>query len=348
MYTDTQNPNLLAQQVIDRCAVEAIAGHCTQIDVTLCTDGSLLVADDGRGVPVEIDPRENASVLELMLTRLGVAASAFGLAVVNALSSRLDCRVNRGGEEYFIGFRDSELHSKLAVTGSNDTRSTGTTIRFWPDPAFFDSGMFSVPDLRHMLRVKAALCTGLRVTFSNEATGEKDEWFFTDDLRTYLIERLGKSEWLPAEPITGGCHADDAVFDYALTWMLEGQRVVRESYANQVPMPNSGAHVEALRAGVARAVREFSEACDLLPYGIKLAPEDVWEKVGFVLSMNTQNTWVGKARRTAGRLAPSHAARMERFVSDSVSRWLNLHADAAERIVRLALTAARTRLRDGR
>jgi len=349
MYTDTQRPNHLAQEVIHNGALEAVEGHCTQIDVTLFGDGSLQVADDGRGLPVEIDPLANVSALELILTELYCPPPPrLGLAVVNALSRRLDCWVRRGTEEYFISFRDGELHSKLTVTRSIDRHTTGTTLRFWPDPTFFDSGTFSVPDLQHTLRVKAALCPGLRVTFSNEATGKKDEWFFTDDLRTYLIERLGQSERLPVEPITGGCHADSVVVDYALNWALDGRAVVRESYVNLLPSRKGGTQVEELlRAGVARAVRQFSEARGLVPHSIELAPEDVWEKASFVLSAKIQTEDLGGGL-TDGRLASSHAALVKSLASDSMSRWLQLHPDAAERIARLALATARERIRDGR
>jgi topoisomerase-4 subunit B len=334
--------------VVDCGAFEALAGHCQQINVTLLKDGSLQVTDDGPGMPLEIVPREHVSVLELLLTTLpaGAATPAYGLALVNALSSRLECRVRRGGEEYSISFRDSELHSKLTVTDSIDMRTTGTTVRFWPDPAFFGCGAFCVADLRHMLRTKAALCTGLRITFSEEATGEQDSWRFSDDLRTYLTEQLGHSRRLPAGPITGGCHSDDAVIDYALTWTLHEQAPVRESYADLVPTPRDSPLVDGLRAGAARAVRQFGETHDLAPRDTQLAIEDIWERASFVVSARAQGLWARRTCFMGMRMADMTS--MERLAEDSVSRWMNLHPGAAERIVRIALAGAQGRACDGR
>jgi topoisomerase-4 subunit B len=345
MYTDTRCPNHLVELLLDHGVHEVTAGHCTRIDVTLFEDGSLQVTDDGRGIPVAIDPREGVSILQLCLTRLrasGLDGSAVPLAllVVTALSRRLDCWARREGAEYFIAFREGELHSKLAATGRDDTHAGGTTMRIWPDPAFFDSGAaFCLPQLRCMLRTKAALCPGMRVTLRDEATGGKDEWRFTDDLRTYLVEQLGQAQRMPAEPITGGCHADGAVADYALTWTPQGRAVVAESYLDTVAVPASRDRLLAgFRAGVGRAVRELAEARHLLPHGISLAPEDVWEKISVVLSAKNQTSSGWETCMSGG---PS--ALTEHLAYESLSRWLDLHPPAAELIVQLAVITARAR-----
>ena len=195
MYTHTSRPNHLAHEVIDNSVDEATNGHAKQIDVTLYKDGSLEVADDGRGMPVDIHPKEKVSGVELILTRLHAGGKfsdknykhsgglhGVGVSVVNALSKKLETHIRRGGKEYLISFKDGKVDSKLSVVGSVGARNTGTTVHFWPDPKFFDSDKFSVPPLKHTLKAKAVLCPGLRITFTNEATGEKDEWFYTGDL----------------------------------------------------------------------------------------------------------------------------------------------------------------------
>ncbi|MDA8348408.1 MAG: ATP-binding protein, partial [Pseudomonadota bacterium] len=214
MYTHTSRPNHLAHEVIDNSVDEALAGFCKQIDVTLFKDGSLMVADDGRGMPVDIHPKEKVSGVELILTRLHAGGKfsdkaytfsgglhGVGVSVVNALSKRLECRIRRGGKEYGIAFADGKLIEKLAVLGSVGQRNTGTSVRFWPDPQFFDSDKFSVQQLKHTLKAKAVLCAGLRISFTHELTGERDEWFYSGDLGAYLLEELGERERLPNEPI---------------------------------------------------------------------------------------------------------------------------------------------------
>src|SRR5262252_2359965 len=298
MYTHTQRPNHLAHEVIDNSVDEAIAGYCKQIDVVLYKDGSLEVADDGRGMPVDVHPKEKVSGAELILTRLHAGGKfsdktykfsgglhGVGVSVVNALSKHLECWIKRGGKEYNISFKDGKIASKLEEIGTVGQRNTGTTLRFWPDPKFFDSDKFSVPQLKHTLKAKAVLCPGLRVTFKNEASGEKDEWFYTGDLGAYLVEELEKHERIPAEPITGTRAGDDDAVDYALCWAPDAEKPVGESYVNLIPTPEGGTHVNGLRAGVAQAVREFCEFRNLVPRGIKLTPEDVWDKASYVLSV---------------------------------------------------------------
>lgn len=178
MSARMSRPDHLAQLLVDRSVDEAVAGRCNRIDVTLFRDGSLEVADDGTRLPVEIDPSQDVSGVELMLTRLpGNRLPPVGLSVVNALSRRLDCWVWHGGKEYSISFRDSKLHAPFAPTGRKDPRKTGTKMRFWPDPRFFDRDRLSVPQLKRMLEAKAVLCPGLRVSFTQEETAEESEWF---------------------------------------------------------------------------------------------------------------------------------------------------------------------------
>ena len=357
MYTHTSRPNHLAHEVIDNSVDEALAGHCKQIDVTLYKDGSLQVADDGRGMPVDIHPKEKVSGVELILTRLHAGGKfsdktykfsgglhGVGVSVVNALSARLDCRIRRGGREYNISFRDGKVHSKLEATGVVGQRNTGTAVRFWPDPKFFDSDRFSVPQLRHTLKAKAVLCPGLRITFTNEATAERDEWFFTGDLGAYLLDELGKTELLPPEPITGSREESSDAVSYALVWAPNAEASLGESYANLIPTTEGGTHVNGLRSAVAQAVREFCEFRNLVPRGLKLTPEDVWDKACYVLSIKIDEPqFAGQMKE---RLASRDAAGLvEGFVRDSMALWLNRHPDAGERIAQYAIGNAQERLK---
>ena len=357
MYTDTSRPNHLAHEVIDNSVDEALAGHAKRIDVTAFKDGSLEVRDDGRGMPVDIHPKEKVSGVELILTRLHAGGKfdsgsygfsgglhGVGVSVVNALSKQLECWVRRGGNEYNIGFRDGKVSSKLTVVGTVGQRNTGTTVRFWPDPKFFDAEKFSIPQLRHTLKAKAVLCPGLRISFTNEATGETDEWFFAGDLGAYLVDELGKAERLPAEPITGKREQDQDVVEYAICWAPGAENPVAESYVNLIPTPEGGTHVNGLRAGAAAAVREFCEFRNLLPRGIKLAPEDVWDSARYVLSIKIRDPQF--AGQTKERLASRDAAQLvEGYAKDAIGLWLAQHPDAGERIAQFAIQNAQERLK---
>ena len=357
MYTDTSRPNHLAHEVIDNSVDEALSGHAKRIDVTAFKDGSLEVRDDGRGMPVDIHPKEKVSGVELILTRLHAGGKfdsgsygfsgglhGVGVSVVNALSKQLECWVRRGGNEYNIGFRDGKVSSKLEVVGSVGQRNTGTTVRFWPDSKFFDSEKFSIPQLRHTLKAKAVLCPGLRITFTNEATGETDEWFFAGDLGAYLVDELGKAERLPAEPITGKREQDQDVVEYAICWAPGAENPLAESYVNLIPTPEGGTHVNGLRAGAAAAVREFCEFRNLLPRGVKLAPEDVWDGARYVLSIKIRDPQF--AGQTKERLASRDAAQLvEGYAKDAIGLWLAQHPDAGERIAQFAIQNAQERLK---
>ena len=357
MYTDTSRPNHLAHEVIDNSVDEALAGHAKEISVTLHKDGSLQVVDDGRGMPVDIHPKEKVSGVELILTRLHAGGKfsedtysysgglhGVGVSVVNALSKQLECWVRRGGKEYNIGFKDGRVVSKLEVVGTVGQRNTGTTVRFWPDPKFFDSDKFSVPQLRHVLKAKAVLCPGLRLKFENEATGEKDEWFFTGDLGAYLADNLGKVARLPDEPIVGQQELPTHSVAYAIAWAPDIDQVVAESYVNLIPTIEGGTHVNGLRAAMAGAVRDFCEFRNLVPRGLKLAPEDVWDKVCFVLSLKMRDPQF--AGQTKERLASRDAAQfVESYAKDAMALWLNQHPDMGERIAQFAISNAQERMK---
>ena len=357
MYTHTSRPNHLAHEVIDNSVDEAIAGYCKEISVTLYKDGSLEVADDGRGMPIDIHPKEKVSGVELILTRLHAGGKfsdktykfsgglhGVGVSVVNALSKHLECWVKRGGREYNIGFRDGKVVSKLEVVGTVGQRNTGTTVRFWPDPQFFDSDKFSVPQLKHTLKAKAVLCAGLRVKFRNEATGETDEWFYSGDLGAYLVEELGQVERLPAEPVTGKREGDADAVEYALVWAPDAEQSIAESYVNLIPTPEGGTHVNGLRAGVSQAVREFAENRAIIPRGVRLAPEDVWVSASFVLSVKIHEPqFAGQMKERLG--SRDAAPLVESFARDSLSLWLHRHPDAGERIAQFAIANAQERLK---
>ena len=357
MYTDTSRPNHLAHEVIDNSVDEALAGHCDEIAVTLYKDGSLEVIDNGRGTPVDIHPKEKVSGVELILTRLHAGGKfsdtaykfsgglhGVGVSVVNALSNHLECWIRRGGKEYNISFKDGKVASKLEVIGAVGQRNTGTTVRFWPDPKFFDAGKFSVPQLRHVLKAKAVLCPGLRVKFTNETSGEQDEWFFTGDLGAYLNDELGDVERLPTEPIAGKRDGDSDSVSYALAWVPGGGAAVAESYVNLIPTVDGGTHVNGLRAGLVSAVREFCEFRNLVPRGVKLTAEDVWDRVSFVLSIKIREPqFAGQMKE---RLGSRDAAQLvENYTKDAIALWLNQHPDAGERIAQFAIANAQERLK---
>jgi topoisomerase-4 subunit B len=357
MYTETTRPNHLAHEVIDNSVDEALAGHAKNLAVTLYKDNSLEVIDDGRGMPVDIHPKEKVSGVELILTRLHAGGKfsdksytfsgglhGVGVSVVNALSKHLECWVRRGGKEYNISFKDGHVASKLEVIGTVGQRNTGTTVRFWPDPKFFDSERFAVPDLKRVLKAKAVLCPGLKVSFTNEATGEKDEWLYTGALDEYLIEQLAGAERLPAEPITGRHVSDADVVEWALVWSLDAEHPVTESYVNLIPTSGGGTHVNGLRAGVVEAVREFCEFRNLLPRGVKLTAEDVWDRACYVLSIKIRDPqFAGQMKeKLSSREA---AALVETHARDAAALWLNQHPDAGERIAQYAIANAQERLR---
>jgi topoisomerase-4 subunit B len=357
MYTDTSRPNHLAQEVIDNSVDEALAGHASRLEVTLHGDGSLSVADDGRGMPVDLHPEEGIPGVELILTRLHAGGKfsdrnyrfagglhGVGVSVVNALSSRLEVWVRRNGKEYQMAFADGNKVSDLAVVGEVGRRNTGTTVRFWPNPQYFDAPKFAAPRLKHVLRAKAVLCSGLKVAFHDEASGERVDWCYQDGLTDYLKEALQGAELLPDPPFIGHMQSRHEAADWALCWLPEGGELVAESYVNLIPTPQGGTHVNGLRTGLTEAVREFCEFRDLLPRGVRLAPEDVWENCCYVLSAKLQDPQF--SGQTKERLSSRECAVfVAGVVKDTFSLWLNQHPEVGERIAQLALQNAQKRLR---
>jgi topoisomerase-4 subunit B len=356
MYTDTSRPNHLVQEVVDNSVDEALAGHASSIEVVLHTDGSVSVSDDGRGMPVDIHPEEGVSGVELIMTRLHAGGKfsgknysfsgglhGVGVSVVNALSDRVEVTIRRDGSEYAMAFEHGDKVSPLEVVGTVGKKRTGTTLHFWPEAKYFDSPKISLGKLKHLLRAKAVLCAGLNMKLTDEASGEIVEWHYEDGLRDYLRGELEGNEALPNDLFVHQMARDAEGMEVALAWLPEGE-LVQESYVNLIPTAQGGTHVNGLRTGLTTAIREFCDIRNLLPRGVKLAPEDVWERLSFVLSARLQDPQF--AGQTKERLSSRQAAGMiENVIHDAFSLWLNQNVDTGERIAQLAIERASARLK---
>jgi len=357
MYTDTTRPNHLAHEVIDNSIDEALAGHCKKLQVIIFKDGSLEVSDDGRGMPVDKHPVEKIPGVELILTRLHAGGKfnkenyqysgglhGVGVSVVNALSKNLEVWIRRGGKEYNMSFAGGEKRGKLEVVGTVGKANTGTTIRFWPDEKYFDSAKFSVNSLKHALRAKAVLCPGITVALQVEQPKEEIEWRYTGGLEEYLLEEIGGGEMLPAAPFSGSVTGNRETVDWALVWTTDGGQNVTESYVNLIPTPQGGTHVNGLRTGLTNALREFCEFRSLLPRGVAVAPEDVWDGLSFVLSVKLEDPQF--SGQTKERLSSREsAAFVAGIVKDNFSLWLNQHPETGDQIAQLAISKAQRRLK---
>ncbi len=357
MYTDTSRPNHLAQEVIDNSVDEALAGYAKNITVILHKDGSLEASDDGRGMPVDIHPEEGVSGVEVILTKLHAGGKfssktyqfsgglhGVGVSVVNALSTRLEVRVRRNGNEYYTAYENGDKVHELEIIGTVGQRNTGTTITFWPDPSFFDSGQFSVSRLKHVLRAKAVLCSGLRVRFFNNISGDKDEWIYEDGLTDYLLTTCAGNVMLPNEPFTGSLSGNNEAVDWALFWLPEGGVSVCESYVNLIPTILGGTHVNGLRTGLLEGMREFCEFRNLLPRGVKLASDDIWDKLSYVLSAKLGDPQF--SGQTKERLSSrSTAAFVSGVVKDAFSLWLNEHSTIGDQLAEMVIDNAQKRLK---
>ncbi|PYQ51414.1 MAG: DNA topoisomerase IV subunit B [Acidobacteria bacterium] len=361
MYTATERPNHLAQEVIDNSADEAIAGYCDEIVVTLHTDGSMSVSDNGRGMPVDKHAKEGVSGVEVILTRLHAGAKfseknyrfsgglhGVGVSVVNALSKKLQVWVRRDGKEYFMWFADGKKRAELKPIDKVGQRNTGTTIRFWPDEKFFETTKFNVPRLKHVMRAKAVLAPGLRIKFINEGDKkDNEEWYYEDGLVAYLTSELQGQSVVPDPPFVGHFKGSNEEADWAIVWLTEDGDLVTESYVNLIPTTQGGTHVNGFRTGLTDAIREFCELRNLLPRGVKLTPEDVWSRCSYILSLRmTEPQFTGQ---TKDRLSSREASAFVSGVTqDAFSIWLNNNVSAGEAIAQVAISAAMTRLRQGK
>ena len=354
MYTDTARPNHLVAEVVDNSVDEALAGYAKQIDVRLGKDGSIEVGDDGRGMPVDLHPEHQLPGVELILTRLHAGGKfsgqnykfsgglhGVGVSVVNALSSRLECHIKRDGVEYSIAFENGDTTQALKPNGQVGKRNTGTRVKFWPDAGYFDSANISRPRLKHLLRAKAILCPGLRITLEDEEKSTSDSWYYEDGLTDYLSEALAEFESIPKQPFVGDFSGEETEASWALAWVVEGE-LTQESYVNLIPTAQGGTHVNGLRTGLIEALREFCEIRNLLPRGLRLAPEDVWERLSFVLSVKLREPQF--SGQTKERLSSREASSfVSGLVKDAFSLWLNSNTEEGEAIAKLAIEHAMKR-----
>jgi topoisomerase-4 subunit B len=361
MYTITERPNHLAQEVIDNSADEAIAGYADEIVVTLHDDNSVSVADNGRGMPVDKHAKEGVSGVEVILTRLHAGAKfsdksyrysgglhGVGVSVVNALSKKLQVWVRRDGNEYSMWFADGKKKAELKVVGQVGKRNTGTTVRFWADDSFFDSPKFSIPRLKHVMRAKAVLSPKLRMRFiSEQDPADSEEWYYEDGLTDYLTSELAGAAIIPEIPFIGHFKGNDEEVDWAVVWIADDGDLVAESYVNLIPTTQGGTHVNGFRTGLTQAIREFCEFRNLLPRNVQITPEDVWARCSYIVSVRMLNPQF--TGQTKDRLSSREASAFVSGVTqDAFSIWLNNNVAEAERIARVAIEQAMVRLKQGK
>lgn len=361
MYTSTERPNHLVQEVVDNSVDEAIAGHCKKIDVTLYKDGSVEVSDDGRGMPVDLHPEEGVPGVEVIMTRLHAGGKfsnknyrfsgglhGVGISVVNALSKHVEVWVKRGGKEFNMSFADGMKTSDLEEIGSVGQRNTGTTIRFWPDPVFFDSPKVNVRRLARLLRAKAVLCPGLTINFEDEAKPANNEsWYYEDGLKAYLLGAMGDIERLPEDGFQGREGNGDEEVEWIVAWATDMTDAITESYVNLIPTAQGGTHVNGLRIGLTEAIREFCDFRNLLPKGVKLSPEDVWAQCQYVLSVRMKDPqFTGQTKEKLSSRETSLFIATK--VKDAFALWLNQNLEVGERIAMVAIENAQSRLKSAK
>jgi topoisomerase-4 subunit B len=360
MYTDTSRPNHLAQEVIDNSVDEALSGFADEVSVVLHKNGSVTVSDNGRGMPVDIHPEQKKPGVEVIMTTLHAGAKfsgknyqfsgglhGVGVSVVNALSKELEVTIRRDSRVYHMSFRGGETDSELKPIDTCGKRNTGTTVHFIPDPQYFDSINFSVPRLRHVLRAKAVLCPKLRVKFKDEAKGESDEWYYEDGLTDYLADATIDFPVIPEQPFVGSFSGSNEAVDWAVQWLPDGGEAVTESYVNLIPTTQGGTHVNGLRTGLLDAMRDFCEIRSLLPRGVKLSPDDIWDRCAYVLSSRLEDPQF--SGQTKERLSSREAAAFVSGVAkDAFSLWLNQHTGEAEKLAELCISNAQSRMRSAK
>jgi topoisomerase-4 subunit B len=361
MYTDTTRPNHLSQEVIDNSVDEALAGHASSIKVILHDDQSLEVVDDGRGMPVDIHPEEKITGVELIMTKLHAGGKfsnknyeysgglhGVGISVVNALSTRVEVNIRRDGNVYQMAFENGDKVEELSIIDTCGKRNTGTSVHFWPDPKYFDTAKFSVTKLLHVLRAKAVLCPGLKIRFDDKISKETTEWYYEDGLRDYLYQSVKDLITLPEDtPFVGQSSGNGEAADWAVLWLPEGGEMITESYVNLIPTAQGGTHVNGLRQGLLDSMREFCEFRNLLPRGVKITADDIWDRCSYILSTKMHDPQF--AGQTKERLSSRQAsAFVSGVVKDSFSLWLNQHTDVAELLAEMCINNAQRRLRQSK
>ncbi|MEE9355039.1 MAG: DNA topoisomerase IV subunit B [Methylococcaceae bacterium] len=361
MYTDTHRPNHLAQEVIDNSVDEAIVGYVDEINVILYQDGGIEVTDNGRGMPVDIHPEEGVPGVEVILTRLHAGGKfsnksyqfsgglhGVGVSVVNALSKKLVVEIKRDGKIYQMEFAEGEKTSELVELGKTTRAITGTKVHFWPNEKYFDTPKISLSKLQHNLRAKAVLCPKLQINLLDEQSGEEFSWYYEDGLQEYLCDQLKQIDYFPNPPFMGSINGNQEAAEWAVVWSVENiSDSVTESYVNLVPTPQGGTHVNGFRAGLTEAIREFCDFRNLLPRGVKLAPEDVWEHCQFILSVKLEEPQF--SGQTKERLSSRECVSFVSGVAkDTFSLWLNQHPQEGEKIAEITIQSAQKRLRSGK
>jgi topoisomerase-4 subunit B len=363
MYTDTTRPNHLAQEVIDNSVDEAMAGHANTIEVIVHRDGSLTVADNGRGMPVDLHPEKKRPGVEVILSTLHAGGKfsdknyqfsgglhGVGVSVVNALSSQLEVSIKRDGQEHLMHFIDGEKASDLHIVGKVGKKNTGTKLRFWPDPKYFDQAKFALQKLKHTLRAKAVLCPNLRIEFTHEESGEHITWQYAEGLADYLLDNTQEHTRLPEKPFLGKVKKEQYAVEWALCWLPEStsaQTLITESYVNLIPTAQGGTHTNGLRSGLTDALREYCEFRHLLPRGIKLTGDDIWENIAYILSFKMQDPQF--AGQTKERLSSRQAATfVAHAVKDAFSLYLNQHTDIGDALAQLAIQQAQQRQKNSK
>jgi len=361
MYTDTTRPNHLVQEVVDNSVDEAMAGFAKVIDVVIYKDGSVLVKDDGRGMPVDMHPEQGMTGVEVILTQLHAGGKfsnqnyqfsgglhGVGVSVVNALSAKLDIEVKRNGKMYSMNFADGEKQTELTEIGTVGKNNTGTSVRFLPNEKYFDSPKISVTKLKQVLRAKAVLCPRLKITLTIDQTDESYEWYYQDGLKGYLLDRLGDIDYFPEQPFMGQVATNHEAAEWGVVWAVENPaEILNESYVNLIPTAQGGTHVNGLRAGLTEAIREFCDIRNILPRGVKVAPEDVWENCHFVLAVKLEDPQF--SGQTKERLSSRECvAFVSGVAKDSFSLWLNQHPSEGEKIAEIIINSAQKRLRSNK
>ncbi len=358
MYTDTSCPNHLIQEVLDNSVDEAISGHCTNIKIKIQKDGFINVSDDGRGMPVDIHPEHKLSGVELILCKLHAGAKfsgdeynfsgglhGVGVSVVNALSESLQVNIKRDSKEHEMRFSNGDKKNELKVVGDVGLRNTGTSIKFKPNPEYFESDKIKTNELKHLLKAKAVLCPGLTIDFHDESKKEKIKWFYEDGLKSYLEDQSDGIDLILSESIVSSNSSKDQEVKFVINWTSKPYKnKLDETYVNLIPTAQGGSHLNGFKSGLLDALKEFCEYRSLLPKGLKINADDVINNAIFVISSKMQNPQF--AGQTKERLdSKDHMTFVSGSTKDILSIWFNKHTEEGEKIAELAIISAQARVK---